>query len=117
MKKKLDHWERTQNPEREELSETVEGIRISDRLLKERFGDQEPEILVYGGINPSDNMKKFLALPSKMKVFGKFDILKEEVKSETEATKARWDHRDRTERVGEGEDPITNNLLRIEKDR
>ena len=52
-------------------------VLISDRLLKERFGDQEPEILVYGGINPSKNIKRFLALPSEMKVFGKFNFLKE----------------------------------------
>ena len=37
LKNKIDHWERTQNPEREEFSQKVEGILISDRLLKERF--------------------------------------------------------------------------------
>ena len=42
---------------------------------------------MYGVIFPTDNMKEFLKLPAKLKVFGKMDRLKEEVKAEVESVK------------------------------
>ena len=79
------------------------------------FGDQEDDVLIYGGIIPTDNMKQFLRLPAKLKLFNKVVRTKEEVKAEVEATKARWDERDRDERSQD--EPISNDKLRIEKDK
>ena len=51
-----------------------------------------------------------------MKTYGKFSKLAEEMRSESEAVKARWDRRERTERSEEGDEEISNEELRKEKD-
>ena len=53
-------------------------------------------------------MVEFLKLPPKLKLFGKMDSLRKKVKTEAEAVKEGWEERDRSERIAEGEVPISN---------
>ena len=94
LRSKMKHWEEIQG-KINKCPDQVEGIPISDELLKDKYGDMDNKVLVYGGIIPTENMIAFLKLPSKLKLFGKMDRLREEVRGEAEATKARWDERER----------------------
>ena len=49
----------------------------------------EPDPLIYGGLIVCENVKKFLRSPSKMKMYGKFSKLTEEIRAESEYVKAR----------------------------
>ena len=88
LKNKMNHWAYTQGNSNT-IPHDWEGIAISDEKLEEMFGDQDDEVLIYGGIVQTDNMKQFLRLPAKLKLFNKVVKTKEEVKAEVEATKAR----------------------------
>ena len=84
--------------DKDNIPDIYRDVLINENELKGRFGSDEQNVLVYGGIEPSDNMIKFLRLPSKLKTYGKFNRLNEEIRSEAEAVKARWEKREREER-------------------
>ena len=68
-------------------------------------------MLVYGGLIHSNNMKKYISLPNKLKLFRKFDATKEEVQTESEALESRWDDMGRIERSF-SDNSISNENLR-----
>ena len=67
----------------------MEGIPVSDQKLKEQFGDKKPEGLILPGIEASENVKAFIALPPKFKVYGDLDQEEAEADREQAAVKQR----------------------------
>ena len=51
--------------------EQARGVGISDGFLKGKFGDAADEGLVVGGLDVTDNVKAFLRLDPKYKVYGR----------------------------------------------
>ena len=115
LKKKMDHWVSEMDRSEHKITEIYRDILISEEKLRERFGIVEPEPLIYGGLEVSDNVKKFLILPSKLKLYGKFNKLTKEIRAECESVKTRWNRCEREERSNENEE-ISNDKLRVEKD-
>ena len=103
LKMKMEHWVRQQCPDKNEIHDKYKDVLISDKELSEKFGDTDPGVLVYGGIDVTENMRHYLRLPSKLKLYGRFKITDEEVRAEAETVKARWDKRERDERSEPGE--------------
>ena len=72
------------------LQDEVEGIPVTDEKLAERYGDTQAEGLILHGIQASENVKAFLALPPKFKVFMELDKESAEVDREVTAAKQRY---------------------------
>ena len=56
-------------PNREQLPSEYRGVKLGDKELLDKFGDSAPKIACYGGIEPSDNVKAFLSLPAKFRIY------------------------------------------------
>jgi hypothetical protein len=82
--------------------------------LNQAFGTTDPEPRIYGGIEPSLNVKKFMKLPANLRRFPKMELLKEEVRAEETATKQRWSIR---EMENEGDDVLTIEQRKKRKDK
>ena len=72
----------------------IEGVVIDDKMLTEKFGDQEPSEVIYGDIDPPPVVKKFLRIQPGFRLFPKLDITDIKVELESTAAKQRWGHRD-----------------------
>ena len=63
-----------QNPvKKSTVPEEYMGILIGERELIEKYGETVPEVAVYGGIEPSPNVIKFLQLPARMRIHSQLD--------------------------------------------
>ena len=51
------------------IPEVVRGVRLTDRFLVSKFGDQQDEGLVVGDIEVSDNVRAFLRMDPKFKTY------------------------------------------------
>ena len=69
LKGKLERLIEKQKPKKESIPATFRDILIGDAELKEKFGDTEPKVAIYGGIEASENVKEFLKLPVNMRVY------------------------------------------------
>ena len=80
------------------LLDFIEGIPNKEEDLLELFGEQQEEGLVLGGIQASEEVKAFLRLDPKFRIFRDLDRLKFETEVETTAAKQRFS---RSEDMGE----------------
>ena len=71
---------------------------------------------VYGGIELTDNIKEFLKLPAKFRIYGRIEKVQADLFAEEGATMERWDIRDRKEREEEGQ-RMSPDQLRNQKDK
>ena len=94
---------------------TYMDILIGDRELHEMFGDENPEVACYGGIQITPNIEAFLRLPSKFRIYSSIDKTQAKKKTEESVAADRWDFHDRQERENEGE-RLTPDELRRQKD-
>ena len=69
------------------LVSNYDGIPLTDTELARKFGDPDLNGLVIGGVEASDNVREFLKLDPKYRVFGKLDALEFELQTETTAYK------------------------------
>ena len=61
--------------------DTLYGIKISDKLLIQKFGSEKPKPAIYGGIEATEEMKEFLRLSSKFRLYNNVNIVNKEVSS------------------------------------
>ena len=73
-----------------EPADTLDGIPIGESILRETHGDTIEEGIILGGIQASREVKAFLRLPSKFRVYEKFDEQRFRVHSEVTSTKQRF---------------------------
>ena len=85
------------------IQETLDDVLIGDEALKNEFGDPVVEVVVLGGIQPSENVKAFLKLPLKFRTYSKPDKDAVKVQVEGRAARQRWIIRDK-ESQGREED-------------
>ena len=100
---------------REPIPSEYRGVKLGDKELFEEFGDTIPAIACYGGIEPSENIKAFLSLPAKFRIFTRMDLTQAKKKAEEAAVSERWDIMDRQEREQNGE-RLSPDELRRQKD-
>jgi hypothetical protein len=112
-KKKLRWLTMKQKKDRGDIPDTFREVLITDEILAEAFGNEDPEPRIYGGIEASDNVMAFMKLPSNLRRFQKMDLITEEVKAEITATTQRWTIR---EMEDEGEERLTVDERKIKKD-
>ena len=74
---------------KEVRSHDIQGILNNDRDLIEKYGAPEEKGLVLGGIEATDNVKAFLSLDPKFKVYEKLDHIQFAVDLEVAAYKQR----------------------------
>jgi hypothetical protein len=92
--KKVDNLVASQRPAGVTVPDSHKGVLVSDRLLSEEFGDEDPEPRIYGGIEATQSMRKFLMLPANFRRYPKVNIINETVNAEVAAAKQRWSARD-----------------------
>ena len=73
----------------------LEGIPVSDDKLEEMFGEPSVEPVVLGGIEASENVKNFLKLPLKFRLFPKINVKNAQIEVESKACKQRWSLKDK----------------------
>ena len=79
------------------IPEVFAGIKVGDTVLNDEYGDPNVEPVILGGIEPSDNMKAFMNLPVKFRVYDKIDKDEYKVQTEVTAAKERWGYREMEE--------------------
>ena len=72
------------------IYDTIFGIKGSDELLINELVNDKPKPTIYCGIEVSEDMKEFLRLPSRFKLYSNVSLVNEEISSEEAADKMRW---------------------------
>ena len=80
------------------IPEVINGILVGDSGLLDKFGEPKVEVVVLGGIIASANMKAFLRLPLKYRLFCKPKEEEHLVQTEARGTRSRWVIRDKEAR-------------------
>ena len=115
MQSKINLMIQTQNPIQETVPDVYLDILIGEKELEERYGEEVPKVAIYGGLEVSDNVIKFLRLPASVRLFNKIDKIVAEKKVEESATIDRWEV---MSREGENrEERLTPEEMRRKRDR
>ena len=59
------------------IPDKFEGIDLSDKNLREKYGDPTKEPAVYGGIQITEDISKFLKLPVGFRTFSRMNIIQD----------------------------------------
>ena len=102
MKNKLAFWTtKARRKPPPEVPEELEGVLISEDLLRAKFEDPVIKPLIYGGVELSEPEKVAIMLGPKFTLYDDISLDKMAVASEATCDKLRWEVRSRQERDGE----------------
>ena len=75
----------------ERNNENIRNVKYSDQDLEDVVvGDVDDNIIAYGGVNVSENMKAVLGLPPKLMTYNKIDTVQIETEIQKGLAKARY---------------------------
>ena len=83
------------------LPKELEGVLLDDSSLEEEFGNPVIVPIILGDIQASENIKSFLKIPLKFRLYPQLKKINTEIETEAKATKERWSVRDISAHPGE----------------
>ena len=79
-----------------DVPDVYQGVLLNSSLLEEKFGNPEVKGLILGGLEEtvSSNVKEFLKLNLRYRLYPKVTLKASKVDAEARAAKSRWTVRD-----------------------